>query len=882
MNYDPQEFLNDGLNGFTRQETGYSTKAGGTVLTLKATSIMSPLVALESSLSSFDGRPALVPNLGRDTNGNGVLYDDRNRNEFADASERDPGTDYDQDGVWDVFEDFNHNRRLDLGEDRDGDGRLTQDYGCEGETREDSDCDGRLDNVAEIAGPYGFFSCNCEYNNDLDHDGRQDPGTEDRNHNGRLDDAVRPSSPYPYGRMFPLLPDRDYILGQSVGIVSGPYFKDLDDRRKRVTLRQDLSVYVPDKKGSHDIKVGWSLEREQFKRTTKAGDILATIDDVCGGGGGPPPPGANELSGVCVSSGQQRVKALLPSERSVDNRATGTTAGLYLQDNFKPLPNVSLGLGLRFDRERTDSIGYSPFEPAGQRAIFDRLSALSGGEKKLDDFYQGNNDGLHNLGILGDPIFVESFADVDQSLAYLTDPMRLAAGGRLTSHHSESAFFSGRLAALFPEIFGGDRLNHDQLLELGIQPQMQERFALTNNNLAPRVSFSWDPGADGKTKVFATFGRYYDKLFLSTIVGEEGPDYLSRYYDLDPDGLDVQYYYGTVAVNGTPNHYIGRYISKSAPSATQVDRRLRTPFSDELTLGFEREIAPEVALSVSYINRRFRDQLQDIDVNHTLRFDDVTGEPLDFLGQIQFLPGGSKQAVPDGRPDLYLLNPFFNQVLRIGNTNEARYSAVEVALKKRLSRRWEMQGSYVYSRAVGAAEDFQSRLGNDPSTVESEFGYLDYDQRHVVKLFATTFLPHDWQVGTSMTWASGLPYSIVSRFFALDNEGYQQFRTRFGYTAIDSDFEPHFVPMPRNSGRNKATLDLNLNMKKSFVLGRASAAAIVEVFNVLNTDDLRVFTYEPSKGEFKPGEGILLATPLQLDAERRFGRRFQIGLQLEF
>jgi hypothetical protein len=59
-----------------------------------------------------------------------------------------------------------------------------------------------------------------------------------------------------------------------------------------------------------------------------------------------------------------------------------------------------------------------------------------------------------------------------------------------------------------------------------------ENFAITNNNLAPRLSLSWDPWADGKSKVFASWGRYYGKLFLSTAVLEQGPDTVSRSYCL--------------------------------------------------------------------------------------------------------------------------------------------------------------------------------------------------------------------------------------------------------------------------------------------------------------------------------------------------------------
>jgi len=459
--------------------------------------------------------------------------------------------------------------------------------------------------------------------------------------------------------------------------------------------------------------------------------------------------------------------------------------------------------------------------------------------------------------------------------------LRVASLGRLTRHHSESMFQSERLGALFPEIFAGDHLNVALLRELGVSPQQRENFAITNNNLAPRLSVSWDPWQDGRTKLFATWGRYYDRLFLSTIVGEEGPDYLARYYAFDPDGLDVVRNFNT-PVSATPNHYIGKFRSRSAPSTTQVDRGLRTPFSDELTLGFQREISPEVALSVTYVNRRYRDQIQDVDVNHTLRFDPVTGEPVDKIGIVIENELGNSLRVPDGRPDLYLLNPFFNQILRIGNFNEAYYRGIEVQLTRRLSRRWQMQGSYTYSRAVGAAEDFQSQLGNDPSHIESEFGYLDYDQRHVAKMYMMTYLPHDWQLGSSLTWASGLPYSVISRFFSHDNEDYMQLRTRYGLTVDDPTVGRRFESVRRNSERNDATLDINLNLRKTFVVGHTSAAAFLEVFNLLNANDLRIFTFEPNKGKPEPIGTIQPSNPLQIDGERRFGRRFQVGVQLQF
>ncbi len=322
---------------------------------------------------------------------------------------------------------------------------------------------------------------------------------------------------------------------------------------------------------------------------------------------------------------------------------------------------------------------------------------------------------------------------------------------------------------------------------------------------------------------------------------------------------------------------------------------MQTPFNDEFTIGFERELAPEVALSIRFINRKFRDQLQDIDVNHELRANPLTGELLDQFGRLAEVEDEEGQAgvtlvqAPDGRPDLFINNFFFNQILRVGNFNEARYKAIEIEVLKRLSRRWQLQTSYTYSRAIGAAEDFQSRLGNDPSTIESEFGALDFDQRHVVKLNATTFLPGDWQLGFAASWSSGLPFSVISRFFALDNVSYQQFRTRFGFSEtvfdeVSDRLKPQFTTLPRNSKRNHAVYDFNVRAKKSFVIGRTSAAMFVEVFNLLNSDDLRIVTFQPTAGGsgLSSGDVGVGAQRLQLDATRRFGRRYQVGFQFNF
>ena len=167
-----------------------------------------------------------------------------------------------------------------------------------------------------------------------------------------------------------------------------------------------------------------------------------------------------------------------------------------------------------------------------------------------------------------------------------------------------------------------------------------------------------------------------------------------------------------------------------------------------------------------------------------------------------------------------------------------------------------MTASYVWSEAKGQAEGFQQALGNDPGTVDDEEGFLSFDQTHVLKFNAVTFLPGDQSVGTTVQWSSGLPYSLVLQRLSGDNFGSQSFRTTF-------------PTGQRNDQRNEGRWNIDIFYRKNFTFGKYHSSLGVTVQDLLNSDDLRIFTSD---------EGLFLG----LNAQRDFGRRWELAWEFHF
>jgi len=619
----------------------------------------------------------------------------------------------------------------------------------------------------------------------------------------------------------------------TANVFSGPHNETSKDERQRFTVRTQATLFGRLFDQSHQLKLGFIAENERYTRELiREPQMEMTVID--------PPLG--DAFGI--------VNLHVFAPRASDAEATGNSWALYGEDQWRPTDGLSVTLGLRYDREEIDARGMQPLDPQAEANEF---FALLDEGATVAEILRGTFTGHDDVPGLQDQ---------------LADALRLSPSNiTLAGVVSQSGFW--------------------------YRKRRSDDFHIVNNNLSPRLTVAWDPWRNGKTKFGVSAGRYYDKIFLAVPLVELEPleardTFTASYFWSDDVGMTA-----------------------SPLTVRTVDRDLDTPYQDELTLSFERELWQETALRLSYVHRSFKDQLQDVEINHhpadhgrcvANKFtwwgeemlhgevatspgegqtitDPFTGEQYvdtdpgagdgrldDCVGELHFIRFAlpiPPLDIPDGRPDPYVQNPAWEEIFVLGNFNSATYEAVVLELIRRQFHNWELQASYTWSCAVGDAEDFNLLLGDEQNLREDERGYLDYDQRHAVKVNFTTLMAAGFRAGLSVRWDSGLPYSLLRSL-------------TLGFTSPpDYPFARTNALRPRlryptgqrNDQRNESYWTVDLRLAKDFSIGRRVDMQLsLEAFNLLNDTSL---TVENSlSGEFS--------------GTRRFGRRFQLGLRLGF
>ncbi len=267
------------------------------------------------------------------------------------------------------------------------------------------------------------------------------------------------------------------------------------------------------------------------------------------------------------------------------------------------------------------------------------------------------------------------------------------------------------------------------------------KFGWTDK-IAPRLGLAFDVFGDGRMKIFASYGQFYDRFKYQLPRGSFGGDSLLRYFFALPDP-NFTTYSREYALSHTLVGPIDFRVPSNDPSDNRVDPNLKAGRQTEFTVGTEYGLTNDIVLGARFTHKQLDRTIEDVG------FFDAAQNELFFIAN----PGMGVVAEPfaPGIPAL--------------PKAERKYDALELRLDKRFSSNYYLNASYTYSRLFGnysglASSDEPDALGVGRSSPnvnrffdlphigfttngEPDNGRLATDRPHAFKFFGA--YNFDWK-----------------------------------------------------------------------------------------------------------------------------------------
>ena len=335
------------------------------------------------------------------------------------------------------------------------------------------------------------------------------------------------------------------------------------------------------------------------------------------------------------------------------------------------------------------------------------------------------------------------------------------------------------------------------------------------NNFAPRLGVVFDLNGSGRTVLRANAGIYYDQIFLNIPLNAENAKKFVQTLITNPGYPDP---------NGpNPNRTTGPITP--IPSSTQFAPGNRTPFTEQLTFGVQRQLGQTFSLSADVVRARGSGLLRSTDANYPNLDDPARTRP----------------------------NREFQRITIVETKGNSWYTGLQVGIEKRLSQRHTYTIAYTLSETERDTEDFNF-FPMDNRFYENERGPANNDARHRVSAAFSVQLPWEIQIGTLIAARSKLPYNITTG--ADDNR--------------DTQTNDRPAGFGRNAGRGASLFQADLRVNKSVRFGGTDLELIAEVFNVTNQKNWTNFSGDQRSATFgRPSGGEIT-------------RQVQLGFRVDF
>jgi len=577
----------------------------------------------------------------------------------------------------------------------------------------------------------------------------------------------------------------------------------------------------------------------------QSGDVRSLVDEQRGGFGRDL---IDERDNTAVRGSLQRVfgnhtvKGGLEWSRSDNFRDT-----LYVgSQGFTSLADKYVGAGITAAQVAGGSWTGLAFDVTNTSDFGGLIETINASSDRAAFYgaYDANRDGTISAAELGAGM-VFSAANSEGGVLYDRD-FQAATGPQETYSKGLSFFIQDEISL--------NRLT----LNLGVRTERWEHFATTGDNIytfpwefAPRLSAVYDLLGDGRHKVSAFYGRYYDPVrtnmtnFAGTLTGSI---------------LEEQVYVNAL------NKFV-TYRTRGGPAVQDAlfSPTTQTPYTDDIQVGYGVDLGNNMSFDALYFNRRSRDILEDYDLHLYADPEGYPG-PVDhpqslFLGYDYFG---------------YSENPGSNYVIATLAGGERNFQGLEFVLRKRFANRWQMLASYNWNDAEGNTNsdsnaDFQGDVDFLDPRAPNQYATQPGLIRHLAKGAASYTFDFGLQLGGTFNWNSG---TVASRTFLASGRNLplrvlpaEAFEFA-GYTT--RWLAPDSVGSLENPAWGQVDLRAQYNRP---IVGDASVEFFVDVFNVLNNQGaVRNQDLVAGQGANAFGDEILWVNP----------RRAFLGARVKF
>jgi outer membrane receptor protein involved in Fe transport len=307
-----------------------------------------------------------------------------------------------------------------------------------------------------------------------------------------------------------------------------------------------------------------------------------------------------------------------------------------------------------------------------------------------------------------------------------------------------------------------------------------------NNLLAPRIGFIFDPTQEGKAKIMGHWGRFYENVPMDVNVRSFGGEtLLSSNVGISADGT----FDNSCAFDHSTGRDLTTKVLGCAPGNTQalgggisyVAPGLQGQYTQELILGAEYEVLPDMTIGANYVHRTLPSVIEDMSTdggsnyligNPSANYDD---EAKKLEDQAMALSNGS--AADKSLAALYRSRASQLRAVKFFDPPSRNYDALQLTAKTRATRNSLLSATYTYSRARGNYPGLFSTETNQldpnitaqydlPDLMANRYGPSGLDRPHNLKVDG--FYQFDLKkaglvvLGASVRAQSGIPSNTLA------------------------------------------------------------------------------------------------------------------------